>query len=136
MATTLFIESDERTQLEQLARSTKDAKTAIRCRVILALDNGYRPAEVASLFLLDDDTVTKWRNKFKRRRLFSDWLATTCHGYAGKLTPDQERTIDQYVTVRLITDSKQVVSFIKDSYGIGYTIDGVTKLLHRLGFVY
>lgn len=87
MPSTPTLEPDERAQLQQLARSVKDAKTAIRIRVILALADGYRASEVAKLFLLDEDTVTKWRNKFKKRRLLSDWLATNCYGYTGKLTP-------------------------------------------------
>ncbi len=136
MPTTLTIDPDERAQLETLARTVHDVKTAIRIRVILALGDGYSVREVAKLFLLDEDTVSKWRNKFKKRRLLSDWLATNCYGYSGKLTPDQEQVIDHYVTSELITDSKQIMAFIKERYGISYTVDGVTKLLHRLGFVY
>lgn len=136
MPTTLTIDPDERTQLETLARTVRDVKTAIRIRVILALGDGYSVREVAKLFLLDEDTVSKWRNKFKKRRLLSDWLATNCYGYTGKLTPDQEQAVDHYVTDELITDAKQIVSFIREQYGIDYTINGVTKLLHRLGFVY
>ncbi len=35
-----------------------------------------------------------------------------------------------------ITDCQRVVSYIKENFGVSYTIDGVTKLLHRLDFVY
>jgi transposase len=136
MATILIIDSDERIQLEALARITKDAKTAIRIRAILALGNGHNVREVAEILLLDEDTVTKWRNKFKKRKLFSDWLATECRGYGGKLTGEQEKAIEQYATNELVTDCKQVVVFIKEHYGTNYTVDGATKLLHRLGFVY
>lgn len=136
MAATLTIETDDRIQLEQLARTTKDAKTAIRIRVILALAKGNSVKHVAELFLLDEDTVTKWRNRFRKRKLFSDWLATKHRGYSGKLTAAQEAAIKQYVATELVTDAKQVVAFIRETYGIAYTVDGVTKLLHRLGFVY
>jgi transposase len=136
MATTLSIDPDERAQLEQLARSVKDVKTAIRIRVILALADGYRVVEVAKLFLLDEDTVTKWKNKFQKRKLFSDWLSTSTTGYSGRLAPEQEQTVEQFVVGEMVTDCKQVVSFVKSQFGIDYTVDGVTKLLHRLGFVY
>jgi transposase len=136
MAATLIIDPDERIQLEQLARTTKDAKTVIRIRAILALDAGYRVADVANILGLDEDTVTKWRNKFKKRHLFSDWLSTNCVGYQGKLTAAQERELDRYITNELVIDAKQIVLFIRDQYGIDYTLDGATKLLHRLGFVY
>jgi transposase len=36
----------------------------------------------------------------------------------------------------MVTDSNQVVLFVKECFGISYTRNGVTKLLHRLGFVY
>lgn len=136
MSTVLSIDPDERSQLEQLARTTKDAKTVIRIRAILAIDAGYRIKDVADILGLDEDTITKWRNKFKRRRLLTDWLATACHGYAGRLMPEQEQAVERYATDELITDCKQIVKFVKEQYGIDYTIDGVRKLLHRLGFVY
>lgn len=133
---TLTINSDERTQLETLARTTKDAKTAKRILVILALDAGYRIKEVAKLFLLDEDTVTKWRNKYLKRRLFTDWLATGSIGYNGKLSNDQERELSAHVETETITDAAALVSYLKATYGKDYTINGITKLLHRLGFVY
>jgi transposase len=132
----LTIDADERAQLEALARMTKDAKTAIRIRVILALGNGYSIREVAAILLLDEDTVAKWRNKYRKRRLFSDWLATAHKGYDGKLTRDQERELEQYVETEMVTDAATVVGYLKDHYDHVYTINGVTKLLHRLGFVY
>ena len=116
MSTTLSIAPDERAQLEALARNVKDAKTAIRIRAILALDDGLRVRDVAIILRLDEDTVTKWRNKFKKRKLFSDWLSTNTKGYAGRLTPEQERAVDQFVSREMATGARQVVSFIKDRY--------------------
>jgi transposase len=136
MAATLSIDPDERVQLEQLARSVKDAKTAIRIRAILALGNGHTVREVAEILLLDEDTVAKWRNKFRKRKLFTNWLGTNTDGYDGKLTRAQEQAVEQFVADEMVTDSKQVVSFIRDAFGIDYTVNGATKLLHRLGFVY
>lgn len=123
----LTIDADERTQLEALARKTKDAKTAKRIMVILALDDGYRIQEVARLFLLDEDTVAKWRNKYRKRRLFTDWLATTYHGYDGKLTADQQSELSTYAEAETITDAATLVDYIKDRYGVMYTVNGVTK---------
>jgi transposase len=136
MTNTPFIDSEERDQLEQLARSVKDVKTALRIRVILALDKGYNPPEVASLFLLDESTIKKWRNKFRKRKLFTDWLSTNVRGYSGKLSKEQEAEISSFVEAETVTDCKEIVSFIKKRYDISYTTNGVTKLLHRLGFVY
>jgi len=136
MPTALAIDPDERAQLETLARTTKDAKTAIRIRAILALDDGYRITDVARILRLDEDTVAKWRNKFRKRKLFTDWLSTDVTGYLGKLTKVQEASISEFVETEMVTDCKEVVSFVKEKFGTDYTINGITKLLHRLGFVY
>lgn len=133
---TLTIGADERAQLEALARSTKDKKTADRIRIILALADGYRAKDVATIFRIDEDTVTKWKNKYRKRRLLSDWLATKHQGYDGKLTRDQGYELERYVETEMVTDAATLVGYIKDRYDQVYTVNGVTKLLHRLGFVY
>lgn len=136
MALVITLSPEEQSQLRELARSTKDKKTADRIRIILALGNGHSAKHVAELFLINEDTVIKWRNKYLKRRLFTDWLATGHTGYDGKLTRDQEREIESYVESETITDAATLVGYIKDHYGVTYTVTGTTKLLHRLGFVY
>lgn len=136
MTIAITLSLEEQTQLRKLARTTKDKKTADRIRIILALGNGHSAKHVAELFLIDEDTVIKWRNKYLKRRLLTDWLATAHTGYNGKLTRDQECKIEQYVETETITDAATMVAFIKVNYGKDYTVNGVTKLLHRLGFVY
>lgn len=127
---------EERKELIALARQIKDAQNAIRVRVILALDTGYTMKEVADIFLLDEDTVTNIKKKYEKRLFFSDWLSNDYKGYDGKLTKEQEAQIDKHVEKETITDCLEVVDWIKKRYGITYTITGVTKLLHRLNFVY
>lgn len=91
------ISDDEQAQLRELARTTKDKKTADRIRIILALAAGDRACDVARIFCIDEPTVRKWKNRYQKRRLFSDWLATLQTGYGGKLTSDQLAKIEAYV---------------------------------------
>jgi transposase len=132
----ITISPEEQAQLQELARTTKDAKTAIRIRVILALNKGYTHKEVADILLLDEDTVTKWAKKYAKRQFFSDWLRETHKGYDGKLTHDQQIELERHVEAEPITDALTIVEFIRARYGHTYTVNGATKLLHRLGFVY
>lgn len=127
---------EERKGLERLGIQIKDVKGAIRVRVILALDAGYTIEETAKLFLLDEDTVSKWKKKYQKRQFFSDWLQEYYAGYDGKLTKQQIEEIEGFVKKHTVTDCRKVVAFIKEQFGKEYTITGATKLLHRLGFVY
>ena len=132
----LTITPEEKVQLEVLARSTKDKKTADRIRIILALADGDRVADIARIFRIDEETVRKWKNKYQKRRLFSDWLATSHKGYNGKLTRSQLLELECYVNKAIVTDAAVLIEFIKNHFAQTYTVDGITKLLHRLGFVY
>ncbi len=127
---------EERKDLIRLGKQIKDVKGAIRVRVILALDSGYTIKEVADILLLDEDTISKWQKKYKKRQFFSDWLKEYYAGYNGKLTQEQIKELEGFVEKHTVTDSHEVVKLIKERFDTEYTITGVTKLLHRLGFVY
>lgn len=127
---------EERKELLRLDKQITDKKASMRIRVILALDLGYGVKQVADLFLIDEDTVGKWRNKYQKRQFLSDWLGEGYAGYKGKLTKEQEENVVKFVEKNVITDCKEVLDFIQRKFGLQYTITGVTKLLHRMGFVY
>jgi transposase len=133
---TFSLQPEERKDLIRLGKQIKDVKGAIRVRVILALDAGYTIKEVADILLVDEDTVSKWKKKYQKRQFFSDWLQEYYAGYNGKLTQEQIEEIEGFVKKHTVTDCRAVASFIKAHYEKEYTITGVTKLLHRLGFVY
>lgn len=126
----------ERVELIKLEKRIPHKGVSTRIKIILALDLGYTAREVAKLFLLDEDTITKWKKLYEQSNTISDWLGTKNNGWQGKLTKEQEAMIDKYVVDEIITDCQKVVEYIHNTFGISYTIDGVTKLLHRLGFAY
>jgi len=132
----LSLSTEERSDLVRLGKQIRDVKGAIRIRVVLALDAGYTISDTARLFLLDEDTVSQWKKKYKKRQFFSDWLQEYHAGYNGKLTREQIEEIEGFVEKHTVTDSREIVKLIKAQFNKEYTITGVTKLLHRLGFVY
>jgi transposase len=132
----LEMDTQEKADLIALARTTKDLKTGIRIRVIIAIAEGNSATHVAKLFLLDENTVVEWKKKYIKRRLFSDWLSFAQIGYQGKLDDNQLRELDAFIESQTFTGAASVAAHIKYKYNVEYTVDGVTKLLHRLGFVF
>lgn len=131
----IILTSEEKITLEQLHRVTKDRKKADKIKTILFLDRGFSYTETADLLMLDRDTIYKIKNKF-----MNDWinnfLDTNYVFYKWKLTNEQEKKIEDFVVWRYISDSKEIVNFIKSEFEIDYTISWVTKLLYRLDFTY
>lgn len=126
----------ERTELIRLEKQIPHKGVSTRIKIILALDLGYTSKEVAELFLLDEDTITKWKKLYEQSQYVSDWLGDNQNGYQGRLTKEQEKIVEKFVKEEVITDCQQVVEYIQNTICLSYSIDGVTKLLHRLGFVY
>lgn len=126
----------ERKELLRLEKRMPHKGVAIRIRIILALDLGYTAKEIAEILLVDEDTITKWKKLYEQSSTITDWLGTKNNGWQGRLTKEQEAMIDKYVGDEIITDCQKVVEYIHTTFGISYTIDGVAKLLHRLGFAY
>jgi transposase len=61
------LSAEQREQLEQWARRPKSAQAlALRARIILRLAEGHPGAEVASHFHVHIQTVSKWRERFRR----------------------------------------------------------------------
>lgn len=132
----IVIPPGEKAELRRLARSTSDVHVALRIRVIFALAEGWSVTDVARLFMIDGATASRWKRAYEERELFSDWLATRSTGYKGKLTRAEKREVARFVDAEVISDARQVVDFVKRRYAKVYSVNGATKLLHKLGFVY
>lgn len=57
-------------------------------------------------------------------------------GYWGLLTSAQLAHLCQEVNTQLYTDCKDLQAWVQRTYGIPYSVSGLTDLLHRLGFTY
>jgi transposase len=62
-------------------------------------------------------------------------LENQYHGSIGHLTDNQEIELTDYLKNHLHQRAVEIAARI-ETYGVNYSVEGVTQLLHRLGFVY
>ncbi len=122
--------------LHHLHRNTRDKKIADRIKAIILLNKGYTQKEIASILMLDEDTISSWIKKFKSSTNIKIWLDNNYIAYKGKLTPDQLSQLKVYLTTNIILTAKQVISYVKEHFGESYSLSGMKDLLHSLGFSY
>ena len=122
-------------ELEQEHRQLKDKHQADRIKAVIALANGWSPAQVAEILLFDERTS---RLLFERYQLGGIQALIENHhpGAESKLNDKQLRQLDRYLQEHLQTNSKAVIAYIRKQYGVAYTLSGITDLLHRMGFSY
>lgn len=130
------ITEQEKKDLLKLHRIFKDKKSCDRIKAVIMLGDGYTVPEVSKILLIDDETVRRWAEKYQERTNKTDWIEDNYSQYEGKLTEEEKQIIEKYLQDNIISDSKQVIAYVKKQFKIKYSHDGIVKFLHRMGFEY
>jgi len=130
------LSSENRVMLSQLHRTTKDKRTADRIKIIILLDKGYTQKEIASILMLDEDTITNWVQKFKSTINIKRWLENNYIAYNGKLTLTEISQLKTYLNENIILTVRQIIDYVKHYFGTTYSLSGMKDLLHALNFSY
>lgn len=122
-------------KLKAAHRHAKTRREADRIKAVVLLGKGWTPAEVAEALLLDEDTVRNYLARYRRGGL----QALREDGYVGglgHLDETQRQALEVHLGEHIYLTVQEIVAFVKERFGVEYTISGMTDLLHRLEFVY
>lgn len=129
------LDEDTRKQLRKLQKTNKDKKVFIKVTVLLMLNKGYSPIDIADDLGIDESSIYRYQKSFEELGLDA-YLDNRYIAYSGKLTEVQEAELIQELSDNLYISSKEVATYILHTFSVKYTDKGIVKLLHRLGFVY
>ncbi len=121
--------------LREAHRTIKDKKLADRIKAILSLNEGFEYPLIAKILLLDEITLRRYLKKFKQKGL-SGLLEMKYSGGQTRLTLVQETELKKYLEINTKRTSKEITDYVFETYKIKFSVIGITKLLHRLGFSY
>lgn len=121
-----------RRRLIKQHKSERDGRIRDRIKAVLMYDNDYSYTEIAEALLVDDETV---------RRHVEDYLD------AEKLVPENggsDSKLDKAATEELVAHLNDVTylhvneicAYVEASYGMTYSVSGMTKWLKAQGFRY
>lgn len=133
------ISPETRKQLIGLEKRVLNKYASLKIKIVLALDKQkWTQKDLAEIFGIDEDTVTKIKQDFINcNGDFESWIDTDYRGGNGsKLTEEQEQEVSKYVEDNMFCSSAIIQDHIFTVYNIFYSISGLVKLLHRLGFCY
>lgn len=123
--------------LKQAHKQVRDKRLADRIKAVLYVHYGLSYHEIVKLLLLDETTIRRYVNQFKTEGL-DGLLKFHYSGGQTKLTQAQELELKTHLSQgeTIFLTAKAVADYVKHYYHIRYSVIGITKLLHRLGFVY
>lgn len=128
--------SDEQvTTLKAAHRTTRDKRLADRIKAILSLHAGYSYDDIARILLLDEITLRRYLKQFRERGV-DGLLECRYGGGVSSLTAGQEHQLVTFLDRNTQRTASDIRQHIREAYHIRYSVIGVTKLLHRLGFSY
>lgn len=116
-------------------RQVRDKRSADRIKAVVALADGRDYVEVATILMLDETTLRRYVKRFQEDGI-DGLLECRYTGGKSELTPTQERALARYLAHNTLPTALAATTHIKKRYGVDYSLAGVTKLLHRLGFSY
>ena len=74
----LKLSDNEVLELKILHRAERDRKKCDRIKAILMFNKGYSAVEIGAVLLIDENTVSGWKDRYLNRKNTQEWLRTQC----------------------------------------------------------
>lgn len=118
-----------------LHRLERNRRFADRIKAILLLDSDWSYIKIAEALLLDDQTIRNYESTFTSQGIEA-LLSDSYRGGAKKLSAAQEVEVRNHIVKHTYHASSQIIAYVRLTYSLEYSEQGMVHLLHRLGFVY
>jgi len=128
--------TEEQYQLLRLAhKAQREKRLADRIKAILMLHSGFTYFQITQALLIDETTTRRYLTQYQHKGI-DGLLEMHYSGGSTRLTTVQEQEIKLFLTVNTKRTAKEIVDYVAKAYSVNYSVIGITKLLHRLGFTY
>lgn len=131
----VHLSQSEKENLRKLQRNLVGSSDYARVTCILMLDMGNTPSFVSSCLGIDVSTVYRYRSSYSHGGI-EGLLENRHKGYWGLLDSRQLSVLRNELREHVYTDARSVAAWIKSTFGVQYTPQGVVDLLNRIGFAY
>jgi len=127
-----FLSSHERDALKIQHKKERDKRICDRIKAVLLSDKGWNLKEIAEVLLLSDEAVRQHIQEYQASRK----LQPENGGSISKLNEQQTRSLLEHLKNHTYLYTKDIVTYIKQTFSITYTISGITNWLHAHNFSY
>ena len=131
MGTILTME--QRNLLLAQHRTEHDRRRADRIKAVLLRDDGWSYEQIAAALFLSDEGVRRQIEDYLKK---NGKLKPENGGSMARLSDGQRQELDKHLSETIYVRTQDIVVYVQKTSGIIYSLRGMTKLLHRLGFSY
>lgn len=127
-----FLTDEERSSLSRQHKLERDKRVCDRIKAVLLYDDGWELNEIAYVLLITDETVRHHVEEYKATRKLKPENGGSC----SKLNPLQTKALLEHLQECTYLYAKDIVRYVFESFGIEYSIPGMTTWLYRNRFSY
>lgn len=126
------LSEEQKDYLELRHRYEGDKRVADRIKAVLLKNEGWKNKAIAQALRIHEETV---------RYYITDWtsdekLQPENGGSYSKLNDPQSRALESHLEETTYTRVIDICAYIEKTYGVHYTVSGLTKWLHQHRFSY
>ncbi len=127
----LHLTSEEKTALELAHHTCENGKERDRIKAILLRSEGWTVPQISQALRLHQSTIIRHLHDYQAGKLKNE-----SGGSSAQLNETQTQELIAHLETNLYHHNHQIILYVKEHYGVTYTIPGMHKWLHRNGFSY
>ncbi len=121
-----------RESLEKQHRKERDKNVADRIKAVLLAAEGWTQTQIAQALRIDRNTIRQYLDDYITQNKLK-------HGNGGsdpKLNAEQTELLTAHLEVHTYTKAIEICQYVKNTFGIEYSLSGMTKWLKANRFSY
>jgi transposase len=127
-----FLTSEEQKELEKRHKKENGRRTADRIKAVLMSNDGWSFREISKILMIDEETVSKHVHEYQE----SQKLEIESGGSHCKLSDYQIEELNEYLVEHTYAKASEICEYVNATYGISYSVQGMTSWLRNHGFSY
>lgn len=125
-----FLTDENRVALRTQHRQEKNRRTADRIKAVLLSDKGWTYRQISEALLIDEQTISRHVDEYKDNQK----LTVSSGGSMSKLDAVQTEALIAHLEHVTYMKVREICVHVRKTYGISYTIQGLTSWMHAQGF--
>lgn len=127
------LSNEEIAELISYHKQLRSLRDGDKLKCIIYWGKGYSWEEIKELLFISDGSLKTYIDRYKKGGIKGLLQLNYTGSNHQKLSYEQEQAILKYIDHYHVLTSGQVVDYVKRKFGISYTVNGMAKLLIRLG---
>lgn len=116
-------------------RAERNRHAAYKINAVILLGTGWKLKDVKQALLLDDETLRSYVEKYRTGGI-EGLVSVNLQGRVCLLTEEQQEALCLELERNIFLTAQSVIEYVKRTFNVEYSLNGMRALLHRLGYEY